>query len=468
MLKYICLYIIISVSVHVFAQKEAANWVLPHNFWLDFNSNPPTQKTTAITQQTGICTSPMSDSLGNLLFIAGSYQSITNSIIDKNGNLISSFLSSSQLVLPNKLVIPIPQNKQKYYVFLSVYNTDVTPNNFGCYFTIIDMQLNNGLGSAVTGSTNILFNSDTIISVTGTKHSDCSGYWLILRSQTKFYAYLINSSGLNLAPVISNASSYINLNTGFQTFKVNPQGNKIAETTSNNQIICYDFNCTTGAITNNKIKDFTGIFNSIIAVEFSPDGSKLYFTTRNLSNLAQLNQVLISNGNIDFNNLSLIYNNTNSLDLVHLQIGIDSKIYISSSLIVNRQNFFSVINNPNLSGTNCNFIYKAIIAPLGVNFASKLPNFISSYFNPQACLDYTYTINCQSAQFTLNANSIQSVLWNFGDNQTSTLLNPTHTYVNTGTYTVTLIVIFTNIQQQTVTKQLTINPQPQIIKIVHK
>jgi len=465
MLKYYCLYIFTFISIPLFAQKEAANWVMASNFWLDFNINPTTQKNSTFSQVLTE-TSPMSDSLGNLLFVTGALNKTQDAIINKNGDTISTIFVSSQ-ILQNKLAIPYPKNIKKYFVFSAVYNTNVTPNKFGCYYAQIDMHLNNGLGGVITGITNILFNNDTIITVAGIKHSDCINYWLILRSLSKFYVYLINSSGLNLVPQISVAASH-DYATSWQTLKVNPQGNKIAETSSNNQINCYDFNSTTGIISNANSKNFTGVFNTTLATEFSPDGSKLYFIGRNLTNLAQLYQATISNGNIDLNNSTLIYTNINSLDLVALQTGIDGKIYISSSNVVGRSSFLSVISMPNLTGANCNFTFKTIIAPINSYLGSKLPNFVSSYFKPQALLDYTYSVNCQSAQFILNDNSIQSVLWNFGDNQTSILLNPIHTYSNADIYSVTLSVTFTDNTIQTITKQITINPQPQTLKIVHK
>lgn len=58
----------------------------------------------------------------------------------------------------------------------------------------------------------------------------------------------------------------------------------------------------------------------------------------------------------------------------------------------------------------------------------------------------SFTINDSSGcaplpvRFTHSVPNVSSLLWDFGDGNTSTLVNPTHTYTNPGTYSVTLTV----------------------------
>lgn len=67
---------------------------------------------------------------------------------------------------------------------------------------------------------------------------------------------------------------------------------------------------------------------------------------------------------------------------------------------------------------------------------------------PQPTANFNFTTVCQgnSTQFTSTSTTnpsgqqITSYQWNFGDGQTSTQQNPSHTYANSGTYTVTLTV----------------------------
>ena len=52
---------------------------------------------------------------------------------------------------------------------------------------------------------------------------------------------------------------------------------------------------------------------------------------------------------------------------------------------------------------------------------------------------FDYSINGNTVNFTNNNLNAQDFLWDFGDAQTSTEENPTHTYLSPGVYTVTLI-----------------------------
>ena len=65
-----------------------------------------------------------------------------------------------------------------------------------------------------------------------------------------------------------------------------------------------------------------------------------------------------------------------------------------------------------------------------------------------------------------SGNTISSYQWNFGDatsaTNTSTLTNPSHTYTNTGSYTVSLKVITNAGCEQTTTKTLTVFPKPTV------
>ncbi len=87
-----------------------------------------------------------------------------------------------------------------------------------------------------------------------------------------------------------------------------------------------------------------------------------------------------------------------------------------------------------------------------------------------ASVDFTVSGLCQTYLTTFqlsNTADIQSVAWNFGDSQTSTQLNPTHTYANAGTYTITLEVTFTDNSTQTISKTIEIINKPTNILIEH-
>ena len=74
--------------------------------------------------------------------------------------------------------------------------------------------------------------------------------------------------------------------------------------------------------------------------------------------------------------------------------------------------------------------------------------------------EFTFNSSCYVANFTdastISSGAIQSWLWNFGDGNTSTSQNPTHTYATTGTYTVTLSITTAVCGTQTITHSIVI------------
>lgn len=70
--------------------------------------------------------------------------------------------------------------------------------------------------------------------------------------------------------------------------------------------------------------------------------------------------------------------------------------------------------------------------------------------------DFTVVQNNDSITLTNLSSNFDSVLWDFGDGNTSNLINPNHTYTTSGTFAITLTT-YTNATCQTDTASVTIN-----------
>ncbi|NVO18932.1 MAG: PKD domain-containing protein, partial [Bacteroidetes bacterium] len=133
-------------------------------------------------------------------------------------------------------------------------------------------------------------------------------------------------------------------------------------------------------------------------------------------------------------------------------------------------------NSPNMyhtfAGPGPAYMVKlTVFTSLGCS--SEFQQVVTTYQAPVANFYYS-NIACdnQPVQFTnssqLNgAVSLQPWIWDFGDptsgtSNVSNLLNPTHIFTDTGTYTVTLVVINSNNCMSSITKQVKINPLPAV------
>jgi hypothetical protein len=106
-----------------------------------------------------------------------------------------------------------------------------------------------------------------------------------------------------------------------------------------------------------------------------------------------------------------------SLYIRALQLAIDEKIYRAGYLASDYgSNRLSVINNPELDGTNCNYIQNAIDLKTGI-VKQGLPPFITSLFYTHS---NTSLIGRLSPFFITTVETVDSVLWDFGDGTTST------------------------------------------------
>jgi gliding motility-associated-like protein len=429
---------------NVYSQGEANIWYFGYNAGLDFTTGNPIALNNS-QQQTVEGSATISDAGGQLLFYTdGNFVWNKNHEIMSNGTGLLGNPSSTQ----SAVIIPKPNSISIYYII----TVTLLGGNNGVRYTEVDMNLNGGLGN-VTSNKNILLLSPATEKISAVKQNNCEDFWVVVHKygNNSFYAYSITSTGINLTPVISSVGTTIsNLpNRTIGYLKFSPDGKKIISSNYQQNVELYDFDNATGIISNPKIIS-TKYAN--YGVEFSPLGNVAYITTGEFFPL-ELYQYDLTSVNI-ISTETLIHSST---DVNHffgaLQLATNGKIYLS----IDDLNTLSVINNPESLGLGCNLGLNTVSIGSGLSKLG-LPQFIQSYFSVGININNICLGNTSSFSYTSNQ-SINSIIWDFGDGNTSTINNPTHTYAVADSYTVRA-TISTNTGTVIKCKQLVVSTIP--------
>jgi len=444
---FVFLVIFIIVFSHIIYSQSLQTdvWYFGHYAGLKFISGNPVALSNSQMNTDEGC-SVLSDYSGNLLF----YTNGVN-VWDKNNNIMPNGTGlSGNVSTTQTLIVRNPNNCLQYYIFYSSgpYTGGALDNK--AYYSIVDLTLNGGLGDIVASSKNTFLYYPVTEKLTSVHNQNGTDIWIIFHelNSSNFLSYSITSTGLNTTPVISNAGpSHTNM-IGYM--KSNHKGDKLAAALSfngTNRVELYDFNKSTGIVTNPIL--FNNL-NGAYGLEFSPSDSLLYVSAFWGTN--NLFQIDLSNNAIQ----TIATDNSGNYGYGALQLGPNGKIY----MIRGQLGYLSVINNPNILGTNCNFINNGFTLASGTNGILGLPTFDQSLFAYNSNYYFSYTQNnCATYNFQTAPSSYDSLLWNFGDpssgnNNYSYILNPSHSFSNAGSYNVKLIIYnkcYTDTLQRTIT-----------------
>ncbi|MFM2388041.1 MAG: hypothetical protein RL660_2798 [Bacteroidota bacterium] len=357
----------------VCAQKQANIWYFGAGAGVNFNTNPPSS---LLNGQTDFLLpiawnesySSVSDSSGALLFYSDGIR-VWNKFqnIMPNGNNLLGHRSSSM----GCIIVPRPGSSRYYYVFTN----DGLENNFlnGLRYSIVDMCGDNGKGEVMSSAKNVPLYGTTSERLVAVKHSNGSDYWIVSHkfNSNEFCAFRLTNNGI-VDTVISNTGP-VDI-AGWGEMAISNNGLKLSyclptiDTTVATAFIA-DFNILTGVVSNAQILAMGG---REYATCFSPDNSKLYFSTTGIGHLFQYDLTSSNLATIIASKSFLFQNGPDQWR--HMAHGPDGKIYISRS----GRTYLSAITNPNGLYPACTYVDSAI--NLGGKLTSHgLPNFIADF-----------------------------------------------------------------------------------------
>jgi gliding motility-associated-like protein len=450
---YLLLFYTIIVCYSVsYTQKENNIWYFGFGNGIDFNGPFPVLIANGAINTNEACSS-ICDEYGNILFYTNGVDVWNkNHTLMPNGTGLLGNRSTTQTIIVKK-----PGPNTIFYIF----TLDKENGMDGFSFSKVDISLQSGLGDVIFSSKNTKIDTSVCEGITAIRHSNNTDYWVITHSTNSngFNSYLLNSSGLNITPIVSNIGRVISSGWNGENvvgnMKASPDGSKIALAGRNGMSELFNFNNSTGILSNPL--SLTNIGNSY-GVEFSPNNNLLYLSSTfgSTDEIFQYNLNAGSQTAIINSRTSVMQRNGTQIGA--LQLGPDNKIYEGANL----NHSLGVINNPNLIGVSCNYIsngfslngnFSALGLPL--SFPVVFPTTISSI---NLCFG-------DSTIFTyLSSKLIDSVLWDFNDtlsgiNNFSSDSTPIHIFSSSGVFNVKLTIYTGNFYDTTITT-VNIKQQP--------
>ncbi|MBS1765482.1 MAG: T9SS type A sorting domain-containing protein [Bacteroidetes bacterium] len=366
---FLLLFFLSFFSNLIYAQKEGYVWYFGDSAGVDFNSGVPSALLNGSLNTIEGCAT-ISDANGSLLFYSDGFY-VWNRLHDQmpNGNWLAGGVSSTQ----SALIAPFPNNNTLCYIFTVQASGD--SGNFS--YSVVDMALDNGNGDVTVK--NSLIVSGVSEKLTAVRHSNNIDFWVMVHAESSdsIFAYLVNSSGISLSPVISKIGTVFNTADASQGYmKFSPDGSKLAYAAFGaNYVELFDFNSTTGSVTSLKHLNLPSAAYGVYGIEFSATGNYLYSSFVQPGNIYQWD---ITSGSEPIINSSIqLIGTSTAINAGALQLAPDGKIYVAQLY----ESHLGVISNPELPGAQCNYIDNAVSLG-GRTCLTGLPNYIQSYFLP--------------------------------------------------------------------------------------
>lgn len=290
------------------------------------------------------------------------------------------------------LVLPSLSDSNQFILF---HNTIDDYFNTGAstqlYFSIIDMSLNNGLGSVISKN-NVLYTDSMVPGrISACRHANGRDWWLIVHKlhSTDLFEFLYTPFGI-IGPRIQSLATWRDFFGGQSVFS--PQGDMYAYYEAYYDLDIAEFDRCTGDFYGQIHIDINDSFQYDGGIAFSPNGRFLY-----VSSVSYLYQYDLLALNVDSSRIVVGvydgYTDTmgNGTYFEMQALAPDGKIYMSCA---NSSPYLHVINYPDSAGLSCGFCQHCISLP--VLNAFTIPNFPNYYLGAEIGSGCDSLLNYQS------------------------------------------------------------------------
>ncbi len=414
-----------------------SHWYFGEYGEIDFSTPVATTGTAALTYSTMTlgrdATVSMSDKKGNLLFYTNCSDLWDNNHVKINTSQIFPVDVNSGSTSPGVVAIPYPNDSARYIIITSTHYTLFEDSIYYVVYNTTTKTLTQRRGFRNPALPNKYAESLTVV-----PHCNGIDYWVICRPQgsqpnpNRSYAMLITQAGPgNITKVTVSNNIHVNYSGQFRS---NRKGNKLIQAgwSYGPLAYLYDFNQTTGALTNELAVGTNTVFGYAYGAIFSLNDSLAYILKSQAGGYA-IHQI-----NVPANTFQTMATPTglNSLDF---EYGPDNNIYVSQSEFIDNT-MGRIINTNSLSGAA--YVPGVLVFPTGTRPFGGLCNFMEADQKQPIANDYlSFQTSCNSFKFTVDSCwQLYTVSWNFGDGTTGSGFTVNHSFPSTGNYTVKMIL----------------------------
>ncbi|PGH39862.1 MAG: hypothetical protein CRN43_06530 [Candidatus Nephrothrix sp. EaCA] len=268
-----------------FSPKEANVWIAGDNYRFDFNngkfqtSDRKDYGTNVISTSVSICDKES----GDLRFYSDG-----KNVWNKNFNIMPNGdgLISGDGFGQHALIVPMPGNKEKYFLFTVKCQANAHDNGLYCH--VVDMSLDGGMGDVAPGAKNTLLLADAAEALTATLHANGNDFWLVAHENgtNRFVVFPIAYQGVGTPAFFAIGATYERFPKGAAkgsiiispdraklAFNLNTHQDIVRKEDENSPLEIYDFGPKTGVISNRLA---LAQLSNIQTLIFSPDNTKLY------------------------------------------------------------------------------------------------------------------------------------------------------------------------------------------------